>query len=143
MKEIDIISEIRKTKSILLFDGLCNLCDFSVKFVIKRDVHKQFLFSSLQSQPSRIFLRAQSNFIQNCDSVILITENKVYTKSSAAIKVAQSLKGFWFLMGVFLIIPKPLRDSIYDGIAKRRYRWFGKFDSCRIPTPEEQSLFIG
>tara|TARA_B100000809_G_scaffold105703_1_gene104260 strand:- start:60456 stop:60887 length:432 start_codon:yes stop_codon:yes gene_type:complete len=142
LEETNNLSEIRKTKSIILFDGFCNLCNSSVQFIIDRDAKKHFLFSSLQSTPSKSFLSSQPAIIKNGDSIILITDSKVYTKSSAAIKVGQSLDGLWFMIGVFIIIPKPLRDRIYDAIAKRRYRWFGKLDTCRIPTSEEQHLFI-
>lgn len=136
------ISEIRKTKYILLFDGLCNLCDHSVQFVIKRDPSRKFVFSSLQSDISESFLNSQPKSIKYCDSIILITESKVYTKSTAAILTANKLKGIWFLMSMFLIFPRPIRDAIYDAIAKRRYHWFGKLDSCRVATKEEKDLFL-
>lgn len=136
------IHEIRKTKSILLFDGLCNLCDHSVQFVIKRDHKNVFIFSSLQSKSAIEFIGSMHDEIQNIDSIVLITKNKIYTKSTAALKIAAELNGLWILMSVFFIIPKPIRDWIYDGIAKRRYQWFGKFDSCKIPNPQEINKFI-
>lgn len=142
MKKTTSIQEIRKKKSILLYDGLCSLCDASVQFVIQRDSKKHFLFASLQSETAKEFLKSQSTSIRDCESVILITSKKVYTKSSAALKTAQSLDGFWFLMSAFFIIPKPIRDYVYDLIAKRRYRWFGQLEQCRIPTAEEQKIFI-
>ena len=142
MNKIRSLSEIRQKKTIILFDGLCNFCDASVQFVIQRNSKQNFVFSSLQSEASKVFLVKQSAAIQNCDSIILITEDKVYTKSTAALKIAQKLDGLWFLMGVFWVVPKFIRDAIYDQIAKRRYRWFGKLDNCRIPTAQEQDLFI-
>lgn len=142
MKETNTISKVRKTKSILLFDGLCNLCDSSVQFVMKRDSKRQFLFTSLQSVAATAFLKAQPETIQNSDSIILVTSDGVYSKSTAALKIAIKLKGLWFLMGIFFILPAFIRDAIYDFIAKKRYQWFGKSDRCRIPTPEEQNLFI-
>ena len=142
MNKIRSLSEIRQKKTIILFDGLCNFCDASVQFVIQRNSKQNFVFSSLQSEASKVFLVKQSAAIQNCDSIILITEDKVYTKSTAALKIAQKLDGLWFLMGGFWVVPKFIRDAIYDQIAKRRYRWFGKLDYCRIPTVQEQDLFI-
>ena len=142
MKQNKSINEIRKTHSILMFDGLCNLCNSSVQFVIKRDLKKKIVFSSLQSEIAQDFLSTQNDSLKNCDSVILIDKNNIYTKSSAAIKVSQSLKGLWFMMSIFIILPKPIRDYVYDVIASRRYRWFGKRTNCYIPTKEEQELFL-
>lgn len=142
MKQNKSINEIRKTHSILMFDGLCNLCNSSVQFVIKRDLKKKIVFSSLQSEIAQDFLSTQNDSLKNCESVILIDKNNIYTKSSAAIKVSQSLKGLWFMMSIFIILPKPIRDYVYDVIASRRYRWFGKRTNCYIPTKEEQELFL-
>ena len=125
-----------------MFDGLCNLCNSSVQFVIKRDLKKKIVFSSLQSEIAQDFLSTQNDSLKNCDSVILIDKNNIYTKSSAAIKVSQSLKGLWFMMSIFILLPKPIRDYVYDVIASRRYRWFGKRTNCYIPTKEEQELFL-
>lgn len=136
------IQKIKNKKSIILFDGLCDFCDQSVQFVIKRDTKNNYLFASLQSKAGIEFLKTQPETIQNTDSIILVTDSRVYSKSTAAIKIATKLKGLWFLMGVFYIIPSFIRDAIYTYIAKRRYKWFGKFDSCKTPTPEEKDKFL-
>jgi predicted DCC family thiol-disulfide oxidoreductase YuxK len=136
------IQELRHTKAIILFDGLCNFCDQSVQFVIKRDFKNQFLYASLQSDTGTNFLKTQSETIQNSDSIILVTGSKVYSKSTAAIKIAIKLKGLWVLLIIFYIFPPFIRDAVYDYIAKNRYRWFGKFDSCKTPTPNEKDKFL-
>ena len=136
------IQEIRTTKSVILFDGVCNFCDQSVQFVIKRDIKNKFLYASLQSGAGIEFLKTQPEAIQNTDSIILVSNSKVYSKSTAAIKIATELKGLWFLMGLFYIVPTFIRDTVYDYVAKHRYQWFGKFDSCKIPTPDEKDKFL-
>lgn len=136
------IQELRNTKSIILFDGLCNFCDNSVQFVIKRDVSNQFLYASLQSEAAIEFMKSQPENIKNTDSIILVTAEHVDSKSTAALKIAKQLKGMWFLTSIFFIVPVAIRDFVYDFIAKRRYRWFGKFDTCKIPTQEEKDKFL-
>ena len=142
MKEKNNIQHIRNTKSIILFDELCNFCDNSVQFVLNRDPKDKFLFASLQSEAAKEFMESQPKNIQKTDSIILVTADGVYSKSTAALKIANQLKGFLFLMSFFFIIPAIIRDLVYDFIAKRRYRWFGKFDQCKIPTPEERDKFL-
>jgi predicted DCC family thiol-disulfide oxidoreductase YuxK len=110
--------------------------------VINRDIKNKFLFASLQSRSGSEFIKTQTKFIQQIDSIILVTETKVYYKSSAAIKIASQLKGLWFLIGVFYIVPTFLRDKVYDFIAKRRYTWFGKYDTCKLPTEQEKDKFL-
>ncbi len=87
-------------------------------------------------------MKTQPKFIQQIDSLILATDSKVYYKSTAAIKIAIQLKGFWFLVGIFYIIPTFLRDKVYDFIAKRRNLWFEKHDTCKIPTAKEKNKFL-
>lgn len=142
MKGNDSIQELRKTKSIILFDGLCNFCDHSVQFVIKRDPDDEFLYASLQSESGKEFLKNQDSEIQNIDSILLVTSDHIYAKSCAALKIATKLSALWYLSSIFFILPKALRDSVYDFIAKRRYQWFGKYDSCKIPTSEQRSKFL-
>lgn len=126
---------------IVLFDGDCHFCDQSVQFIIKRDPKVIFKFSSLQSEVGQ---HIQSNFHtpKNIDSLLLIVQNKVYDKSSAALHICKYLTGLWKLLYILVLIPKPIRDTVYDFIAKNRYRWFGKKSECRIPTPEERNRFL-
>ena len=126
---------------IVLFDGDCHFCDQSVQFIIKRDPKVIFKFASLQSEVGQ---HIQSNYHtpKNIDSLLLIVQNKVYDKSSAALHICKYLTGLWKLLYILVLIPKPIRDTVYDFIAKNRYRWFGKKSECRIPTPEERNRFL-
>lgn len=129
-------------KSILLFDGVCNLCNSSVQWVIDHDSDMKFQFASLQSDFSKQKLKQLGVENEDLNTVILIDGNQVYKRSSAALEVLKKLGGGWQLFYIFKIIPAPIRDLIYDFIAKNRYRWFGKEESCRIPTPELKSRFL-
>jgi predicted DCC family thiol-disulfide oxidoreductase YuxK len=129
-------------KSILLFDGICNLCNGSVQFILKRDQKEQFLFASLQSDAAEKLLLQYKEKKIGMDSIVLIEDGKVYQKSTAVLKICQHLNWPWriFLVGVYL--PKSWRDKLYDLIAKNRYRWFGKKDSCTMMIPLYKNRFI-
>lgn len=132
-------------KKIILFDGVCNLCNSSVQFVIKRDKRDIFRFAPLQSDIGKKMIDERGIDTSTVDSIILI-EPKIayYTKSSAAIEIANDLGGIWKLFNVFTyILPLSMRDWVYDFIARNRYKWFGKKESCMIPTPEMTAKFIG
>lgn len=134
---------IETGKKIILFDGVCNLCNSSINFVIKRDKHDIFRYASLQSEIGKKLISERNIDINKIDSILLIEPNvKYYHKSTAALHIAKQLSGIYPLLSVFLILPKFLRDFVYDIIAKNRYRWFGKQESCMIPTPELKALFI-
>lgn len=127
---------------IVLFDGVCNLCDNSVKFIIKRDKNASFKMASLQSD---IGQKIQTHFGQDTsqvNSVMLIEHGKLYTKSTAALKIARHLDGLWKLFIIFLVIPSSIRDVVYDFIARNRYKWFGKHDACMIPDKSIKSRFL-
>ncbi|PQL91835.1 thiol-disulfide oxidoreductase DCC family protein [Apibacter sp. wkB309] len=128
---------------IVLFDGVCNLCNSTVQFIIKRDTHNQFKFSSLQSEYGQNFLK-ERNLASNDFKSIILYEPEVayYTKSTAALKIAQNLGFPYSLLSVFLLIPSFIRDWIYSLISKYRYHLFGKKDSCMVPTPENKRKFI-
>lgn len=125
---------------IILFDGVCNLCNGTVDFIIRNDREKQFRFVALQSESGKI-LSKEFNFPAGTDSVILIYEGKVYYESEAALKIAGLLSFPWNLTKIFCVVPKILRDKIYEWIARNRYKWFGKKNTCRVPTPDEQKFF--
>lgn len=127
---------------VLYFDGVCNLCNGVVKFIIKRDKKAKFKFSSLQSISGQAILKQHNLSLVNLESFILIKDNKFYNKSSAGLMVLKELGGGWKLLYAFIIIPKPIRDFIYDIIAKRRYKIFGKQDTCMVPTPELKERFL-
>lgn len=127
---------------ILLFDGVCNLCNQSVQFVIKRDPAGLIHFAALQSEQGKALLQKHNLSPDSLDTVVLVLNNKVYTRSSAALQVLRLLGLPWSLLTVFLILPKGFRDIVYNYIAKNRYRWFGREESCMIPTPELKNRFL-
>ncbi|MBW1618692.1 thiol-disulfide oxidoreductase DCC family protein [Empedobacter falsenii] len=131
-----------KTRKIILFDGICNLCNQSVQFVIEHDNKNQFQFASLQSDFGQNFLKENNLDAAQFDSVVFIEDDKFYTKSSAALKISKYLDGITSWLTIFMIVPKPLRDVVYSFIAKNRYRWFGKQESCWLPTPELKAKFL-
>lgn len=126
---------------IVLFDGVCNLCNQSVQFIIKRDPNACFTFASLQSDFGKELLK-KHGIEEDTDSFVLIENDKSYIKSSAALRVCCKLKGAWKFFVLFFIVPRPVRDFLYDIVAKNRYRWFGKHESCMLPTPETKKRFI-
>ena len=131
-------------KRIILFDGVCNFCDASVQFIIKRDPYDHFLFSSLQSEKGQELVK-QYKIPADVDSLVLIENGKAYTKSSAALRIAKKLDGLWHLFFILMIVPRPIRDIFYDYFAKNRYQWFGKkseAEACMLPTPEQRKRFI-
>lgn len=127
---------------ILLFDGVCNLCDGAVQFIIKRDKQAVFRFASLQSNIGQEILQKYNLSTNSLDTVVLIKDGKAYTRSSAALHTLKELGGFWSIGFIFIIIPKGLRDVVYDWIARNRYKWFGKQDACMIPTPDLRNRFL-
>ena len=129
-------------RPVILFDGVCNLCTGSVRFVIARDARKQFRFASLQSTVADRLLGAQGHQRAGLESMILITDGRVYRRSTAALMIARRLDGLWPLLAAFLLVPRPLRDAVYDWIGKRRYRLFGKRDACWRPQPELAERFL-
>jgi predicted DCC family thiol-disulfide oxidoreductase YuxK len=130
-------------RPILLFDGVCNLCNGAVKFIIAQDPKGKYAFASLQSAVGEALLRRHNLPTQHIDTVVLVEEGKVYTRSSAGLRVAKGLGGVWTLLYVFMVVPKPIRDAVYDFIARNRYRWFGRQESCMLPSPEIAERFLG
>lgn len=126
---------------VLLFDGECNLCNGAVQFILKRDRAEVIKFASLQSRAGEELVK-EYNVPNNINSIVYITNGKVYTKSDAALHISRELGKFWRLAYSFIWIPKPIRDKLYDYIAKNRYKWFGKTESCMIPTPELKKRFL-
>lgn len=123
---------------VILFDGVCNLCTGSVRFVIARDARKQFRFASLQSPAAEKLLGERSPL----ETMVLVTGGRTYRKSTAALLIARRLDGLWPLLAVFLAIPRFLRDAAYDWIGTRRYRMFGRTEACWLPHPELAERFL-
>jgi predicted DCC family thiol-disulfide oxidoreductase YuxK len=131
-----------KNKSIILFDGVCNLCNASVQFIIKHDKKNKFLFASLQSDVAKeILLQFPSKKI-TLNSIILIENDKYYDHSTAVLLIFKHLNAGYKFVYYFIIVPKFLRDFIYKFIAKHRYNWFGKKEYCSVPTPELKAKFL-
>jgi len=129
-------------KDILLFDGVCNLCNGAVNFIIDHDPTGHFKFAALQSEFGQEQLQKLGFDQADFDSLVLLSGDKVYKKSSAALRIARKLNGLYPLLYGFMIIPPFIRHAVYDLIARNRYKWFGKRDSCRMPTPELRSRFV-
>ncbi len=135
--------ELPKNKKLILFDGVCNLCNSSVQYVIKHDKKNLFMFTALQSDIGQEIINNYSIDTSKIDSILLYTpERGINYKSTAALKIAQHLGFPQNLMTVFFIIPAFIRNWVYDYIAKNRYKWYGKKDACMIPTPELKSKFL-
>lgn len=127
---------------LIMFDGMCNFCNFWVNFIIDHDEKKYFKFNSLQSNIAQNFLKRKNLDLPKMDTIVLMMNEKVYFKSSAALQIAKKLNGFWKVVYILAIIPEPLRDLIYNFIARNRYKWFGRRESCRIPTEDESDRFL-
>jgi predicted DCC family thiol-disulfide oxidoreductase YuxK len=127
---------------IILYDGVCNLCNSSVQFVIKHDRRGFFRFASLQSEMAATLLPTTADQREPLASVVYIFDGQVYTKSTAALKIARHLDGLWPALYIFIAVPKFIRDAVYNWIARNRYRWFGKQETCWMPTPELKHRFL-
>ena len=132
----------QSTHSIILFDGVCNLCNGAVNFVIKRDPRNVFKFTPLQENVGTVLLKKYAIDPQKIDSIVLIENGNVYIKSSAALRIARKMSGLWPLLYVCMVIPRFIRNGVYDFIAKNRYKWFGRKEQCMIPTPDFREKFL-
>lgn len=126
---------------VVLFDGVCKLCNGSVNFILRVDRKGLLKLASLQSEYGRAILKKHGKHSDPLDSIMLLEGARLTGKSTAIIRISKYLGGAWPLCMIALIIPRFIRDFIYDIIAKNRYRWFGKFDTCRIPDPELEDRF--
>jgi len=137
-------NDIPKNKQLIIFDGVCNLCNSSVLYVIKRDKENKFLFTPLQGDIGNLITSQFNIDTTKVDSILLYNpaKQKIYSKSTAALHVAKQLNFPTSLMAIFLIVPAFIRNLVYDYIAKNRYKWYGKKDACMIPTPELKAKFI-
>ncbi|MHB1222784.1 MAG: thiol-disulfide oxidoreductase DCC family protein [Gemmatimonadaceae bacterium] len=129
--------------AVVLFDGVCNLCNASVLFVIDRDPGERFAFAPLQSAEAARLLVERGYAGAELSSVLLVEGERVHARSTAALRIARHLSGGWPLLSAFIVVPRFIRDAVYDWIGRNRYRWFGRQEACRIPTPELRSRFVG
>ncbi|WP_273274992.1 thiol-disulfide oxidoreductase DCC family protein [Maribacter polysiphoniae] len=131
------------TKKIVLFDGVCNLCNRSIQFIIRHDKKDEFRFATLQGDLGKQLVKERHIDTDTVDSIILIEPGVAYyTKSTAALKIGTSFGGAWKLLTVLELIPSSLSDIVYDFVARNRYQWYGKKDACMIPTPELKAKFL-
>ena len=137
-----IFEAMKIPQYLVLFDGVCNLCNDSVKFLIKRDKKKKFRYASLQSNIGQKVLWEIDLDPKKTDSIVFLAEGATFTKSTAALRIAKSLGGIWSILEVLLLIPAPIRNLVYDVIAKNRYKCYGKKEECMVPKPEWKELFV-
>ena len=128
--------------SILLFDGYCSLCNGAVDFVLKRDPKKKLLFAAIQSPEGQRVLKHYGLPSTYLDTLVLVEKGKIYLGSTAALRVARKLRRGWPLLYPLIFIPKSIRDGIYQWIGRNRYAWFGRKETCRMPTPSEKKRFL-
>jgi predicted DCC family thiol-disulfide oxidoreductase YuxK len=135
-------SHLKAGKGVVLFDGVCNLCNGWVRFVVRRDPKAHFIFAPLQSSlATELLVERDNSASPGLGSILLVERNRVYSRSSAIIRIAGYLTGAWKLVRVFALIPRPLRDMFYDYVARNRYGWFGRTEACQLPTPETAARF--
>lgn len=128
-------------KSVILFDGVCNLCNSFVNWIIRHDRHNRFVFGSLQSAGATGLLKDVLG-LKDIKTIVLIENGKKYIRSTAALRILKGLGRQWSFFYVFIIVPPFIRDTLYKFIAKNRYRWFGRTEDCMVPTPELQNRFL-
>ncbi|MGQ8336313.1 thiol-disulfide oxidoreductase DCC family protein [Sunxiuqinia sp. A32] len=128
-------------KILILFDGFCHLCNYSVNIILRFDRKRKFVFSSLSSETGSYWINKLS-IPKQLDSILVIDNGKWLTKSDAVLTISKKLGGGFYLSFIAYILPKKIRDKLYDWIARKRYKWFGKRETCRIPKPEDSERFI-
>jgi predicted DCC family thiol-disulfide oxidoreductase YuxK len=128
--------------AIVLFDGVCNLCSRSVTFIIEHERESTLRFASVQSRAGAQLMRRHGLDPANITTFALILDNVAYTRSDAALRIARRLRGPWRLLTALRIVPRPVRDFAYDLVARNRYRWFGRRESCMVPTPQFKARFL-
>lgn len=128
--------------AVVLFDGYCNFCSNSVRFINQRDHQNYFRFTGLESEKGKKLLKEHGSERDSFNSVILIEGKQIYTESTAALRIARKLSGLWPLFYIFIFVPKGVRNAVYGLIAKNRYRWFGKKENCFIPSKELKQKFL-
>lgn len=136
------LTEEYSNHGLVLFDGVCNLCDSSVQFIIKHDKNDYFRFAALQSESGQKLLKEAGLPADFLETFVYCEEGKFYTESTAALRISKHLNGAWKLFYALLVIPSPIRNIFYRLVSKNRYKVFGKQEECIIPTPELKKKFI-
>lgn len=127
---------------VIFFDGVCNWCNAWVNFALARDPHGKFKFGTLQSPQAQQILNNLRLPADDFETFLLLERGRVFTKSTAALRIVRHLPGFWSWLYLGIVIPRPIRDAVYDYVAQRRYRWLGKAETCRVPTLAERERFV-
>lgn len=127
---------------VILFDGVCNLCNGAVDFILRHEATDELRFAALQSEVGARLAKGCGLGGGEMETLVLVEGERCYTQSAAALRIANHLKYPWRLLSILILVPRPWRDRIYAYIARRRYLWFGKRDTCRLPTAEEKSRFL-
>jgi predicted DCC family thiol-disulfide oxidoreductase YuxK len=128
--------------NIIIFDGVCNLCNWSVRFIIPRDSHGMFKFVAAQSEVGQRLLSEHNDNFTTLKSVILLKDGELLEKSTAALEITAALDGAWKYLTILHFVPRPIRDFVYDWIARNRYRWFGEREVCMMPNEEQEQRFL-
>jgi predicted DCC family thiol-disulfide oxidoreductase YuxK len=128
--------------NIILFDGVCNLCNGTIQFLIRHDKKNIFYFASLQSDAGQALLKKYDLDALSLKSIVLIQHDRAFIRSTAVLKIAAQLGGFLKIASILFLFPRFIRDFVYNIVAQNRYRWFGKQDVCWVPTPELKSRFL-
>jgi predicted DCC family thiol-disulfide oxidoreductase YuxK len=141
-KEFLLNQNGNKLKNIIIFDGVCNLCNSSINFIIKRDKAKKFFFTPIQSDKAKELMSKYHFNTQEINTLILIKDEKCFSKSDAVIEITKELSSYWYIFSYLKILPKSMRDYLYDVLSSNRYKLFGKKNVCMIPTKELVDRFL-
>jgi len=134
--------EWTRHERVIVFDGVCNWCNAWVNFTINHDPHGRFKFGTLQSEQGQQILQDLQLSPESFETLLLLERAQVFTKSTAALRITRHLTGIWPLFYILIPVPRPLRDAVYDFVARRRYKWMGKAEACRVPSPSERARFV-
>lgn len=127
---------------LVVFDGVCNWCNAWVNFMIDRDPEQKFKFGMLQSDSAQRILKELQLPAEDFETFLLLERGRVSTKSTAALRIVRHLSGLWPALSIFIVVPRPIRDAVYNFVARHRYEWMGKAEACRVPTPAERERFV-
>jgi len=134
--------EWTRHERVIVFDGVCNWCNAWINFTIDHDPQGKFKLGTLQSEQAKQILQELQLSTEDFETFLLLERTHVFTKSTAVLRIARHLSGLWPLLYLFIVVPRPLRDAIYDIVARNRYRLKGKAETCRVPTPNERARFV-
>lgn len=129
-------------KQIIFFDGVCNLCNSFIDFIIKKDKQKKIFYTSLQSDFTKLFFKKQNISIENLDTIYFYSDNRIHKKHKAFFSILYNLSFFYKIFSILYFLPNFFGYRLYDYIAKRRYKWFGKKSTCRVPSEDEKKMFL-